>query len=160
MAYIYITQYCVSAQCLQNREEGSYSSNWNESRAVASLSLSLPPCTLQGRAVTGAEEAVHQRGNWPWFIGGQSSQQELAQHWHEARQGHAVNTSKPTNPSQHTALSARTPLLQISHQHAGGHTCEWVHFVFCAGLHLCVPSNQSHTHTLTQSATKNDKQST
>lgn len=57
--------YCASTQRLPNREEGSYGSNWNESRAVDSLPLSLPPCTLQGRAATGREEAVHQRGNWP-----------------------------------------------------------------------------------------------
>lgn len=80
-------------------EEGSHSRNWNESRDVASLPFSHPPCTLQGMAVTGGEETVHQRGNWPWFIGGQSSQWELAQHWHRARQGHAVNISRPTQPS-------------------------------------------------------------
>lgn len=86
---------------MPSREEVSSSNNWNKSKDVASLPFPLPPCTLQGRAATAREAAVHHRSNWPWFIGGQSSQQELAQHWQEARQGHAVNISKPTqtNPN-------------------------------------------------------------
>lgn len=139
--YKKLKTYYVRAQCLPNREEGNHSSNWNESRDVASLPSSLPPCTLQGRATTGGEAAVHHRGNWPWFIGGQSSQRELAQHWQEARQGHAVNISKPTQPAQ--TPTARTPLLQISCHNAGGCRCVWAlgscaHFPSCVFLYLCV----------------------
>lgn len=63
--YKKLKTYYVRAQCLPNREEGNHSSNWNESRDVASLPSSLPLCTLQGRATTGGEAAVHHRGNWP-----------------------------------------------------------------------------------------------
>lgn len=115
--------YSVCFQCLPNRGEGSFSSNWTESKAVASLPLFLPPCTLQGRAATREEAAVHYCGNWPWFIGGQSSQRELAQHWQEARQGHTVNISKPT-PTQPKPPTARTPLPEISCHRAG--ECEFM----------------------------------
>lgn len=134
-----------------------------KSRAMASL----PPCTLQGRAATGGEAAVHHRGNWPWFIGGQSSQQELAQHWQEARQGHAVNISKRTQPSPNPHGQDATTRDQLSPCRRM-HVCECMYMCACFFLVLCVPlflylrsvshSSQTQKHTR-EPATKNDKQS-
>lgn len=112
---------------------------------MASLLLSLPPCTLQGRAVTGGEAAVHQRGNWPWFIGGQSSQRELAQHWHEARQGRAVNISKPTRarPSPNPPTSPGRPIHHYSRSavttQEGPHVNGCMLECACASPVLCLP---------------------
>lgn len=129
-------------------EEGSCSSNWNESRDVASLPFSFPPCTLQSRAATGREAAVQHRGNWSWFIGGQSSQRELAQHWQKARQGHDVNISKPTQPSPNPhGLDATTP-DQLSPCRRSACSCMCVFPILC--LWICVralwESLESETH--------------
>lgn len=136
-----------------------------------------PPCTLQGRAATGGEAAVHHRGNWPWFIGGQSSQRELAQHWQEARQGHAVNISKPTQ-TQPKPPTAGTPLPRISCHHAEEvHVCECMFVCISCSVCSCIcvfvfrwvtrvahKHRRRDTHTQThararRAATKNDKQS-